>query len=697
MDSYVIGIAFALSYFTLFQVCGIFLANRVFSHEPIRVQLLFGSICGTILLQWLPVCVAFFLDFSLPAHIVAAALIFALLLFLFIRREKLYRIPPSLIKAHLIKNPFLVFILLVAAFFAWLVAHGFRYDGSAYHSSQATYGDMNMHLSFITSIARQQSFPPDYSLLPGTRLSYPFLPDSISSSLLLLGAPLQLAYALPVIVVGLQVLFGFYAFASRWLKNKKKAALAFIFFFFNGGFGLIYFLNGSKSFHQIFTDFYQTPTNLVEHGIYWVNTLVDIMLPQRTTLFGWASLSMFLYLLYRAVFEKQACYFKWAALIVGTLPMINTHCFLFAGITSLCWLISSLIAKQRLTRRFTYILRVFVLCSPIVLGVIQPIFLESGSKESIYPLIIAACGFALLLVLLAVLLITQIKNEGFRPLLHTWGLYLLIICLFALPQLIFWTFSQSLSTGFVRGCYNWINENDPYLLFYLKNIGFLYLLGYFALLFCRRKDFLKSFPVLAVWFLAEFICFQPNRYDNNKLLYPAFFFLCCLSSNVLVDFIEHRREATRIRYRIACISLVVLSMLPACLTMGREAVSSYPIYDSPAIDASEYTKAETEPNALFLTGIRHNNEIAALSGRNVLCGSPSFLYFHGLNYYENENAVTFLYEHPGSELFKAYQVDYILIGPAERAAYSIAEEIFAQFYECVYNKDGISIYRVEGS
>ena len=65
------------------------------------------------------------------------------------------------------------------------------------YSSQATYGDMSMHLSFITSLARQGDFPPDYSLLPGHPLCYPFLGDSVSASLLLCGAPLTFSYACP--------------------------------------------------------------------------------------------------------------------------------------------------------------------------------------------------------------------------------------------------------------------------------------------------------------------------------------------------------------------------------------------------------------------------------------------------------------------------------------------------------------------
>jgi hypothetical protein len=48
------------------------------------------------------------------------------------------------------------------------------YSGGAVSSGQSTYGDLQMHLGFVTSIAEQKDFPPEYCFLSGTRLNYPF-------------------------------------------------------------------------------------------------------------------------------------------------------------------------------------------------------------------------------------------------------------------------------------------------------------------------------------------------------------------------------------------------------------------------------------------------------------------------------------------------------------------------------------------
>ena len=54
------------------------------------------------------------------------------------------------------------------------------------------------------------------------------------------------------------------------------------------GFGFVYFLKDAATFKGIFTGFYTTPTNYTTKNIVWVNPIVDLLIPQRATLFGWA-------------------------------------------------------------------------------------------------------------------------------------------------------------------------------------------------------------------------------------------------------------------------------------------------------------------------------------------------------------------------------------------------------------------------
>lgn len=695
------GVLGGTAFFLLFQLCGLCMAQALFSEESGGVRLLLGSVLGSVSLQWFPVPFAFFLGFSRAAHLCAAGLVLvcaAISVFILRHRERLRLFSGFSVFR---KRKFLWVVLLVTLFFWLLVWRSFRFENGRISSSQATFGDMSMHLSFITSMARQGTFPPEYPLLPGFRLSYPFLSDSISSSLYLfyhLGDELTVfwvealkwSYFLPMAAAGAQVFFGGYLFVSRLLTSRKKAALAWIFFFFNGGFGFLYFLGSKEDFLRIFTDFYQTPTNYVEENIRWVNVIVDMLLPQRATLFGWAVLFPTLYLLYRAAYEGRKRYFLYAGALAGLLPMIHTHSFMALALICGVWLLGDLLRKlswedwgARAGKRL------LVLGLPGMWG-LQAFLRHAGKQESMGLLWAVCMGACLFLLVLGWLLWRCIRRGEGVKLFSTWGALLLTACVLALPQLCFWTFQQAESGGFLRGHFGWVIGEDGYLWFYLKNLGLAGVLALGGLLSAKSEAFSKYAPALVIWFIAEFAVFQPNPYDNNKLLYVAYLLLCCGASDFFFRLVERIRAAGM--RRLAGGVTIALCTFSAVLTMGREWNARYEIYGDGAIALSSFVEEHTEPDALILTDTRHNNEICSLAGRNILCGSSSYLYFHGLPYGKWERIAALLYEQPGEheEWFREYGVEYILVSDFERSSYEVDEEWIAARFPKIYD-DGVRV------
>ena len=507
------GGVLALLYFLAFQACGMLLAACFFKTERRYVRAVLGSAVGSVLLMWLPALWAFALGFSVWAHLLALALLLLVTALALWRRRPALRVPRGLAAAFVKKEWGLLVPALLWFVFAGLLLHSFRVQDGEIWSSQCTYGDMSMHLGFITSIAEQGTFPPMYSILPGVKLSYPFLSDSISSSLYLLGAPLQLAYFLPMLFAAAQVFFGAWLFLGRFLRGRAKAALAMALFFLNGGFGVAYFLtdlgeNGAN-FTRIFTAFYETPTNLVEKNIRWVNVIVDMMLPQRATLFGWAAL-------------------------------------------------------------------------------------------------------------------------------------------FILP----------------------------------------------ALFSARRHSFSVAAPAVVIWFICEFVVFQPNTYDNNKLLYAAYFLLCAVTASYLVEL--YRRLRGLPGRQVLAGAFLVFCTVSAILTIARESLAGYCLYGKGQLAVAAYVQENTEPDDTILTDMRHNNEIAALTGRNIVCGSTSYVYFHGLDYEQREADMRAMFQNPGDNLllFKAYSVDYVMVSAYETDNFSANETALAAFFTCVYDENGVRLYKV---
>ncbi|MCH5352320.1 MAG: hypothetical protein J1E06_02510 [Acutalibacter sp.] len=690
------GLLLSTAFFLLFQLCGCCVSRAALSKENGEVKLLFGSVLGSMMLQWFPVPFAFFLGFSTAAHICAAilAVLCAGLAVLF-RWKAGGRIDLFDILSAFRRKKFLWVVSLVLILFCALVWRSFRWENGRIFSSQATYGDMSMHLSFLTSIARQGTFPPEYSLLPGFLLSYPFLGDSISSSLYLLGASLKWAYTLPMFFAGAQVLFGGYFLLSRLLRSSKKGALAWCFFFLNGGFGFLYFLGSKEDFFRIFTDFYQTPTNYVEGNIRWVNVMVDMMLPQRATLFGWAVLFSTLYLLVRAVFEKEKRYFLYVGILAGLLPMIHTHSFVALALCCGVWLLCALLRELSWEHPATQAGKGICLTVLALFCLIQYFAKEMDQMESEVLLWTAVSLAGIFLLFLLFLLWRAVRQGAGKELLTTWGVLLLAACVLALPQLCFWTFRQASTGGFIRGHFGWVIGRDNYLWFYLKNVGLAGVLALGGMLLAKGKNFLKYAPALVIWILSELVVFQPNAYDNNKLLYVAYLFLCCPAAEFLCFLLEKLKH--RGIQGILIAATVAVCSFSALLTVGREWNARYEIFGDGAIALSQYAEENIPADALILTNTRHNNEIAALAGRNILCGSPSYLYFHGLPYPKWEHVAQLMYQQPeeNRNAFREYGVDYVLVSDFERSTYEVDELWFMRNFTKLYD-DGVRVlYQVK--
>lgn len=695
MDGTVFGTAAAAALMLIFQCCGVCVAQCVLTRESGGARLLIGSAFGSVMLHWFPVLFAFVFDFTITAHICAAALATLVAAVCLCTCKNKQRLNIGGVLSAFARRKFLWLVLAVAVFFGFLVLKSFNFKNGRIYSSQATYGDMSMHLSFITSLARQQSFPPQYSLLPGFRLSYPFLSDSISSSLYIFGASLRLSYSLPMLLAGAQVLFGFYLFAARFLKSHGKAAFAWLLFFFNGGFGFVYFINGEKSLSDLLHGFYQTPTNLVEKNIRWVNVIVDMMLPQRATLFGWAVLFPLLYILYRAVFEGEHRYFAVGGILAGALPMIHTHSFLAAALICGAWLACKMLTVLHRDTAVCRLAKVLALCAlPIMNILCEKYRYNADSNAFLWFIIIAAAVFV---AVLAVLICKNIRLNGAEETLTTWGVLFVLACATALPQLCYWTFRQVGENGMLRGHFGWVITDgvDGYLMFYLKNIGLAAVLALGGIFTADSKTLAKLSPSLLIWLVAEFVEFQPNNYDNNKLLYVAYAFLCCAAAEFIFKLLS-RMKARGLRE--AAVAAVLAVCVPsAVMTMARECVAEYEIFGTGAIALTEFVEENTEPDAKILTDTRHNNEIASLTGRNIVCGSSSYLYFHGLPYQKYETLARYIYENPidNANVIDELAIDYILVSDFERSTYQVNEEEIAALCTEIYN-DGVRVlYKVE--
>ena len=626
-----IGILIYLVYLFCGVVVSAILLNGYKRHHIIII----GITVGTLLSAWGPASVSLiFGRFDKITNIISFNMIaLACLALAFFRNKKTGFIKKAWENRDEDEETVLLlavipFMLLITVLF-W--GHVLVLKDSAYFGGQSTYGDLSMHLGMITSIARQGIFPPEYSILPGAKLSYPFLVNSLSATLYMFGTPLRWSVIFPSLVMSFSCFSGFFIFAKKISGNNKSTVYAMLLFFITGGLGVIYFFGDKQLFSQIFTGFYKTPTNLPEMNLRWVNVICDMMVPQRTTLMGWSVLMPLMFLLYSAMERKvtrrriEKNFFLvnkeliFAGVIAGLMPMLHTHSFLALGIICAGALVSGLFIRK-----------------------IDPNRYVGGFMAFLLPVIILAA-----------------------------------------PQLFFWVFQQS--EGFLKKHLDWVNDGWPWLKFWTINIGLPFLLILPAFIWGRKKYFLLIVGASLVFVIAEIIVFQPNFYDNNKLLLVWYMIMCVMVGDFL-RFLLHKIKIKPLKVLSAAV-LAMVFFTSAALTITREVKSNgdYMLYSPEHIEAAKAIDNSTPTDVLILTGRQHLNAPAALSGRNIYAGSTAYLFFHGFDLTQRYNNMDIMFrdEVLSSEALSQENIDYIYLSSYER--YDFKEHVnFEDKYPIVF-------------
>lgn len=630
-----------------FLILGFLYADMLFRDRELSVKVWLGGIFGNLILMAGIVPFAFIFKFGILSHIllaVLAAIPYAIVSYFkkdlcIIHGGKLKLFKSGMPRVMDLKM-FLCLVLPIALVICILMFNHILYTkGGSYYTGQSTYGDLQMHLGFISSMAEQNAFPPAYPFLSGVKNSYPFFIDMLSSSLMIFGTSLKWATLFPSFVFAFLIVLGFYHFAYQLCGRGRIAALGTIFFFLCGAFGFAYFLDGAKSnpaqFTQIFTEFYKTPTNLTDHNIRWVNTICDMIIPQRTTMAGWTYILCALWLLMESLKKYDKKLFIILGVIAGCMPMIHTHSFLALGIIS-----------------------AVILCFELV------------------------------------------RSKDRKTCFKRWLWYGVIALALSMPQLFFWTFSQtgSNSESFLNWHFNWVNKDDPYLWFYIKNWGLVFLLIIPAFINTSKRNRTFLIAAAAVFAIAEFIQFQPNEYDNNKLFFISYMFALVIVTEFLVTVYEKLKEVKARQY-IAFLIITAMTFSGA-LTIIREWKSGgqYQTFSKQDIEYAEFIKKNTPNDAVFLTGGHHLNPVVTLAGRNIYSGSSLYVFFHGFknDWSKRSGEVSSIYASDYNTIKRFAEennISYISVTSYENNDYNVNTSALAGF-DKVYSSNGHELYKV---
>lgn len=627
-------------------------------HRPLN-RVWMGLCLGLLELMWLSALAAFALSFGMAAHACALAAMILLTVGAYFARDRHTAKAWDAEETRQLRQA-LLFVLPLTVFSAYLqYTHTIRVaaDGS-YHVGQSTYGDLAMHLSFITSL-KNAKFPPEYAIFPGQRLSYPFLADSLSTTFYLMGWSLQMSVIVPGTLMMALCYLGVLLLAREMTLGKKTILLAATLFFLNGGLGFLYDFDQAAGFESdgsltvlarlknILEGYYKTPTNQPEpNNLRWSNLIADLLVPQRTLLGGYCMVIPCFYLLYTAFDPRKRAELGGGRAVAllgawgGALPLIHTHSFLALG-----------------------------LCSA------------------------------------GMMLYDAFHDPERAKQMKRYLLYGGIAVVLAATQLICFTFRQALTgTGvggsFLKLQFNWVNNprgagmRDFYLWFYIKNIGLPFIALLCALTEKDSRTRRIAAGAFAIFIAAELVRFQPNEYDNNKLFY-LWYLLCAMLVSDWLAKVWRRLKGLRGRWVLAGFTAVCLFLSPV-LTLWREAVSDYQAFSAGAVEAGEYVRDNTPEHSVFMTGTQHLNPVSSLAGRTIICGPDLWLYYHGINTEERKAEIAAFYTSPeeNAEVLQKYDVSYIYVSSYERGSYDVDEEALERLYIKVFENMECTIYQV---
>jgi hypothetical protein len=359
-------------------------------------------------------------------------------------------------------------------FFQLLSTHMLAQKADGLYSGGSTWGDLAWHLSMISNFAQRGSAAVrENPIFPGSKLSYPFVPDLISAWLVRSGVSLRLSLILPALLTLLGLVVAIYVLARSVGANALGSVLSVFLVLFNGTiFGILYLWGDYRNASNLgmpFSVARNDYAHIPAHNLQFSNFICDLLLPQRAADFGFCIGTIVIILLWDYWKRSSRKSLFYAGLLLSCLPLIHFHTFVALGMVA---------------------------------------------------------GFLSLIQL-------SVERSAWRNTVEAWSLFALPMVIVALPQML-WILPGH-AGHFLRLQFGWMKGNDSLLWFWLKNLSPHIFVFAVAFWFASQKVKTFYLAFVGLFLLSNLVVFQPHDYDNLKLMF-WWFLMSCVLTGVMLDF-----------------------------------------------------------------------------------------------------------------------------------------------------------------
>lgn len=539
--------------------------------------------------------------------------------------------------AAALRNPSRRAIATIIFYSALTVLLGMMFGRAVYQTSQGIFtgitnnlGDLPFHMQVISSFY-QRNIPPQDPTFAGVRFVYSFLVDFEAAMLVRCGADIITAMWLQSMFLALAMVGLVQYFTVLLTKSRLAGLIAPLLVLFSGGLGWTWIFNDIRnSDHGLIPLLGSLPrdyTIVPETVFRWGNSLTSLFVPQRSILFGIPVALVIFCQWWRAV-ENPA----------------NED--------------TQLSARPRM------------IAAGLLAGLLPLIHAHSF-------LVVMGMGACLALI--------------FRSQWRNWLWFFAVAAIVALPQLLW----LSRATGdvnvqsYMGWQFGWDRGSANALWFWLVNTG-LFIPALLLALIWRDKDF--ALPRRLLWFYAPFLlCFivpnlmklAPWIWDNIKVLFYWY-----IASVPLVALLLAQGLKQKSKWRWAAASVLAAMVLSGALDVLRVVTdtTSHNEFDLAGINVAQAISEKAGPRAVVLHAPTYNSPVF-LTGRQSLLGHPGWIFSRGLDYTRRNEDIAHMYSGaPDAEmLLRKYAVEYVLIGPIERATLQVNEPFWSRYRKVAGN------------
>jgi hypothetical protein len=654
---------------------GALLTFFVIERISLQARIAFGAVVGIALLAWIGCLSA--LVFGLNAASIGVTIAILLLgAATLVRFIKIDRILAEAIKGR--PGAFdLLYHLAWAAFLAWLFGRVVMFVPDGLRTAPANnFGDLPFHFSVITSFAYGENLPPQNPIFAGMKFTYPFLIDFLTAFFIHCGADWRAAFFLSGFPLALALVSAIELLTFRIFNSRAAARIAPLIFLFNGGLGFITFFRdlgersiGLTQFLSHLPKAYTMNNDLTLGAsnipLRWGNVFTTLLLPQRSMLFGLPIVALILALWWMAVEETES---RDEGETEGRRD----------GETE---------RRRDQARDFSCLSVSPSLCLSLSPSPHRRCFLAAGLLAGMLPML-HAHGF----------LSVMMASVPMALLFFSWDWIAFFVPagLLAAPQALYLS-GTPVKIKLAEKLFHWeAGEVNP-LTFWLVNAGVLIALVLASLLVKRFTTSRQArfYLPFVLWFLVPNAwMFAPWPWDNIKIFVYFLLASAPFVANVLGGLFMQRF----LILRAVALGLFVALTLSGAIDVMRalSPAENLGLFSKEEMEVAERLRAQTPPRAVILHAPIHNS-VVALSGRRSVMGYAGHLWTHGIEYAQREADVKAIYR-GGTEAIdplKRLEVDYLIIGPRERAELNPDETFFSKLYPVAIDHAGYQVYRIK--